>query len=96
MLKYEVNFQGSIFFVSLDSSSGNARSQINYEGADSTELRSLVSRMTGAFGHLIGEYTTPIDLHCAFLNQGELLATLIEGKELVKSYDPEIPEGSVT
>jgi hypothetical protein len=52
--------------------------------------------MTGAFGHLIGEYTTPIDLHCAFLNQGELLATLIEGKELVKSYDPEIPEGSVT
>lgn len=47
---------------------------------------------TGAFGHMLGDTPTPVDLHCAFLSvQGRgFLPELQEGGELVVDYSSSV------
>lgn len=52
---------------------------------------------SGAFGHILDDFTTPIDLHYAvFSRLQQFSPQAIEGAELVEVYDPGIPEGAVT
>lgn len=98
MIRYELRAVDVI--VSVNSSNPNTSAAIAFQGAPEKveRVRSRLSLCSGAFGHLIGESTTPIDLHAA-MNQPEMqqyLPVLVQGTELVQNYDPDIPGDSVT
>lgn len=87
--------------IKLDSDKPNIAAPIQIEGLEVfvEDVRRILRTATGAFGHLIGEGTTPIDLHAAISNSSELAEyepKIIEGEDLVKSYNPQIPKGSIT
>lgn len=86
--------------ISLDAASPNERANIVIAGDESlkTIISDILSRSYGAFGHTIGEVTSPIDLNSALLNSAfsDFAIELMQGKELVSSYDPLVPEGAVT
>lgn len=81
--------------VTLKAKGPNSSGIVKYEGKDRNLVIFLLSRATGAFGHIFfPENTTPIDLHYA-------LHSTFKGKietlgHDVGTYDPEIPEGAVT
>lgn len=96
MLKYQL--RGAI--VSLDSSSPNQSAEIQYQGLPATvaEIKRTLSSSYGAFGHLIGNSATPIDLDAAMKSERmkPYNPKLMEGEDLVQKYDPEIPPGAIT
>ena len=98
MIKYEVKAGNSTISVSLNTNYPNERALLIYEGDDSavSKFSNFLENAYGAFGHTIGQAATPIDLHYAMSNQQQFQAKLIEGQDLVKKYNPEIPDGAVT
>lgn len=100
MIKFRLQIGEASVEVSIAVDDGNKTGIIEYEGdADIVELlRDLLAFEYGAFGHLIGSATTPIDLDAAMKSPAlaQWQPELIEGAELVASYDPGIPEGAVT
>lgn len=98
MIKYLLRRLNVIVF--LESDDPNASAAIQCEGdAERVEVaRYYLSAQYGAFGHLIGSATTPIDLDAAILSpkMQEYRPELVEGAELVEKYDPGIPEGAIT
>ena len=61
-------------------------------------VRDEVQSLTGLYGHLLGDVTTPIDLHTAFSEGGLSCYSpqLLEGHDIVTSYVPEsLPPGAV-
>lgn len=96
MIKYEIKVGSSTIYISLNANSPNERGLIIYEGNSSSvsNFKTFIEKSYGAFGHIIGQATTPIDLHYAMSNQQQFKAILIEGE--ITSYDPEIPDGSIT
>ncbi|MEH1789643.1 MAG: hypothetical protein V7L23_29835 [Nostoc sp.] len=97
MFKYQLINE---VIVVLNVTSGNEKSKIIYEGdLDSIAvIRNFLETSYGAFGHIIGDATTPIDLHYAFSSKQaqQFQPKLLEGEDLVKSYNPEIPDNAVT
>jgi hypothetical protein len=98
VFKYEINVDNDKIYVSISANSPNERALLIYEGSEKgvAMVRDFVKNSYGAFGHTIGEATSPIDLHYAMSNQKVFQATLIEGQDLAEKYDPDIPEGAVT
>jgi hypothetical protein len=88
--------------VWLDVSDGNDFAETQWSGPDHRieSVKRYLNNAHGAFGHLIdADCTSPIDLDCAIAKIPQLQDVhpqLIEGAELVASYDPDLPEGAVT
>ena len=98
MIKYKVKVENKTIYVSLDTNSPNESAVLIYEGDKSvvSGFREFLENTYGAFGHTIGQVTTPIDLHYAMSSQQQFEARLVEGQNIVKKYDPEIPDGAMT
>lgn len=100
MIIYQLSsFLGDVT-VSLDVSSRDETALIYCQGDE--DAVSLVypdiKASYGAFGHLLGERTTAIDLSAA-MHKDPLLQyqpQLTSGEELVASYEVELPEGEFT
>lgn len=105
MLKYQLDFLPEVpsIELSLDVSNPNQYAPLKIEGGDDRS-RSVLdfifsSSAGGAFGHTFNpRSTTAIDLNYVLNAEAQDLfdVELVEGEDLVKSYDPGIPEGSVT
>jgi hypothetical protein len=99
MLRYRLL---KLVTVSLEATDPNASVSIEYDPGDTPDLADLIrrtlTRQYGAFGHLIGENTTPIDLTAAMNSPAMqyFQPVLIEGEGIVTSYDPGIPPGAIT
>lgn len=105
MLKYKVFDRiGGEYIVSLDSDDPNATSVIEISVSDRGDerfipiIRDWLDNTYGAFGHFLGNPTTPIDLDAAMHgNDAKVFRPEItEGQELVRVYDSGIPKGAVT
>lgn len=93
-------FEDTEAIVSLDVDDPNATAEITFEG-DNTLIercKLFLATATGAFGHLIEDRTSAIDLDYAFKSdEGQTYSPeIIKGKKLIKNYDPGIPEDSFT
>ncbi|MBD2025236.1 hypothetical protein [Leptolyngbya sp. FACHB-711] len=97
MLKFRLKYGAEVWVNSIDP---NESAMIEFSGnQDWVEIiRDQLKRQYGAFGHLIGTSTTPIDLAAALRSPGmaRFQPELIEGAELVERYDPKIPKDAVT
>lgn len=86
--------------ASIAVNSPHETAEIIYSGDEflAQQVKEVLSLSIGAFGHLIGSKTTAIDLDAALKSDRfkEYKVQLIEGEDLVKSYDPGIPEGAIT
>lgn len=89
-----------VVYVSVDSTNPNRASAISYSGNPEViaEIQEWLTYEYGAFGHSIGNNTTPIDLDAAMHSKEakQFKPKIVVGAELVKNYDPGIPEGAVT
>jgi len=100
MLRYQLKDN---ITISLDSNDPNKAAEIQVEGQKGDEeavasVKNQLLRSYGAFGHMIRETTTPIDLNAA-LESGdfkEFRPQIVEGEELVKLYNPKIPPDAQT
>lgn len=100
MIRYRLGLPEGQVIVSIAANNGNHSGLIQYEGeAEAIEvLKEELPLLCGAFGHLIGDTTTPIDLD-AVMHKPDMqrfTPELLEGAELVERYDPGIPEGAIT
>lgn len=97
MLKYRTKYGVEVW---IDSKDPNASAKIQYSGNEVMVdvISDRLARQYGAFGHLIGSATTPIDLDAAMKSpeMKEYRPQLIEGEDMVKKYDPKIPKGAIT
>jgi hypothetical protein len=103
MIKYQLTDPDTDkqVFISIDSDDPDVSGAIKYSGdAELIKLLELmISSSYGAFGHSIGDSTTPIDLDAA-LTIGNKFdkynPEILEGEDLVKSYESNIPDGAMT
>lgn len=101
MIKYKLSdlFEGTEAIVSLPVSKLNEYAAIQYSGDKDlvSSVRSWLPSETGAFGNLIGERTTAIDLDAAMKTDAarQFDPELIEGQRLVSNYDPQVPDDAV-
>jgi hypothetical protein len=97
MLRYQL--AGDVT-ISLNSNDPNKSANIQIEGDEKVValVRDRLLRSYGAFGHMIRETTTPIDLNAALKSDDfkEFRPQIVEGAELVGVYDPRIPPGAIT
>ena len=97
MIKYSFRTASGEGTVWLECSDPNQRELLQYDG-QFLEFQEWLSSQSGAYGHLIKSATSPVDLHYALLSPSaqQFAPELIEGAELVQSYDPELPPGAIT
>lgn len=97
---FKVDFSSGLASVSLSVDDGNESAPQEWEGDPGLIgwFRSRLGDTYGAFGHLFDtEFATPIDLHYAvFSTLVDYEPVVVEGAELVKTYDPGIPDGAIT
>lgn len=101
MIKYElIDKVRRTIAISLEAASPHERANIVITGDESLKIivSDELSRSHGAFGHTIGEVTSPIDLDSALRSSAfsGYRIKLTQGAELVSSYDSGIPKGAVT
>ena len=105
MIKYRAfDAIGGEYIVSVDSNNPNASEKISITVGDEGDdrfvpiIREWLEHEYGAFGHIIGTHTTPIDLDAAMHSRDskKFRPEIVEGQELVKSYDPGIPKAAIT
>lgn len=99
MIRYKLGNDDSEVEVSISVDDGNKFGAVKFSGnADLVELvRSLLSNAYGAFGHGINlESCSPIDLAAALTSLGRFKPELLEGADLVATWNPGIPDGAVT
>ena len=97
---FKIYFYNGLVSVALGVDDGNESAPQEWEGDQNLIgwFKSKLETAYGAFGHLFGtEFATPIDLHYAvFSNLAVYDPVVVEGAELVETYDPGIPEGAIT
>lgn len=97
---FKIEFSRKQASVSLDVNDPNDYAEQKWEARNAMAIDILkrnLDRASGAFGHLLSDITTPIDLYYAlFTNLERFSPVVVEGAELVEVYDPGIPEGAVT
>jgi hypothetical protein len=98
---FKINLVFDEVFLSLESTSKNQPAPLKIEGSPEkvAQVRELLDGAYGAYGHIFDiEITTPLDLYFAAKNylNTEFTPIVVEGAELVETYDPGIPEGAVT
>lgn len=101
MIKYElIDKVRRTVTISLEASSPHERANIVIAGDESLKaiVSDKLSRSYGAFGHTVGEVTSPIDLDSALRSSvfKDYRIGLTQGKELVSSYGSGISKGAVT
>ena len=98
MIKYRLNVAGLPASVTLKETDPNTGSAVVVKGdPEAVETVNFwLSSAYGAFGHLIGNYTTPIDL-AATMNKLPSYMEIVESSGPVpKKFDPKIPKNAVT
>jgi hypothetical protein len=96
---FKIEFGEKQATVSLSSKGPNDYAEQRWEGRPEpvAMVRRYLDGASGAFGHLLDDVTTPIDLHYAVFSRLERFSpVVVEGADLVEVYDPGIPEGAVT
>lgn len=97
-MKWQLTVNDASIIVSIDDGDPNEVFPIAYEGSEGAIAiaKGLLKYSHGAFGHLIGDATSAIDLDFAMHSPDlEVLSpTLIEGDR--PDYNPNIPRGAVT
>lgn len=96
MISYTLTVGSNPITISLDVDNPNERTPILYQGDRKSveEIRDWLKFEPGAFGHLIGEITTPVDLHYVMTSSPEAAQytpVLTIGADLVTSYLTNIP-----
>jgi len=76
----------------------NSLGSFTVSGPGKKIAREWIKNATGAFGHSIGKYAAPCDLHCAAMDlqqepEEEIQFVRFEGE--IKEYESGVPEGSV-
>jgi len=100
-MKYLLTHDFGEVTIILEARTGNSRGPLQITGDEIPilELRYDFRDKHGAFGHRFDpESTTPIDLSHVLKTQlsPRFKVEILEGAELVKVYDPGIPEGVQT
>jgi hypothetical protein len=97
VIKYALTINGNPASVAVDSNDPNASAFIKITGDDGT-FADWLALQCGAFGHLIGESTSPIDLDYALstADAQQWQPTIIEGSEMVVNYKSYLPDGAVS
>jgi hypothetical protein len=99
MLIYQLTTPAGTVQVSLNSLSSQESSEILFEGNPEAiaPVRRWLKFEYGAFGHMIGDHTTPTDLD--FAMQSDRAAAFspqrLEGAELI-NYQPGLPDESLS
>jgi len=102
MIKYQLNhgYDPTPIFISLPVTNGNTSALMEFEGDATTVAiaKFELLQQYGAFGHEMTEVTTGFDLSAALNSPGMVRfnAKIVEGADIVRNYDPGIPDGSVT
>lgn len=98
MIKFQIT-QGTKIATVTVNSAWDVAAKIEYEGNDSLVkyLKNKIPAMYGYYGHLIGNVTTPADLHLALYDKEYLFTSVdvIEGSVSSKELDP-LPRKSVS
>jgi len=99
MIVYDLSYAGSRrVSVALDAIRPNELAEIRYSGREQAVrfTQQWLSMAHGAFGHLIGTETTPIDLAYAMGQLPPELELIAAAGDIPTSFDPDIPAGAVT
>jgi hypothetical protein len=97
MIRYKITNELSDCIISLDSGSPSQPAEIKITGKGENEVKAWLLTQYGAFGHLIRERTTPIDLDSALKGAKDWKVELLEGAGLVASYAlPGLPPEALT
>lgn len=96
MIKYRLNLLDGVI-VSLDADGPNKYALLQFEGPpDMVPIaRDWLADQTGAYGHGIGDATTPADLAAAMIKNPRYAPELLEGEELL-DFSLNIPDDAVT
>ncbi len=102
MIKYQLTlgYSETSIFISLPVTDGNSSALMEFEGGDMAVAKAKFELLNqyGAFGHKMGKVTTGYDLDAALNSPGmaRFSARILEGEEIVRNYDPGIPDGAMT
>ena len=99
MIIYDLSYAGGRrVSVVLDATRPNQPAEIRYSGREQAVrfTQQWLSMAHGAFGHVIGTETTPIDLAYAMGQLPPELQLIASAGDIPTSFDPGIPDGSVT
>lgn len=98
MIRYDLRYKNSVASVILNAKGPDQSAPIQYEG--SPEVVSLIKDWLpsayGAFGHLIGERTTPIDLKVAMLKLPKGWTIAASMGDIPETIRANIPDGAMT
>lgn len=88
-------------FVLLDAQSAHQKAPIQYKSDDEAaiaQLQEWLECQGGAFGHILRDRTTPLDLEAVLTRPAaqQFSPKRISGGELVQDFDPGIPDGAMT
>jgi len=107
-MKYRITHAFGEAILTLEAESGNDRNPVQLRPASTPasagdeitvqEIELQFFRKHGPFGHIFTpEMTSPYDLdHVLKQLPPKFTVEILEGAELVQSYDPDIPEGAIT
>lgn len=98
MLKINVKSDSKEYSIFLDVDDPNKYGKLIYDDylVFGWEFNNFISESYGAFGHILNPKSiTPIDLHAALV-KGNYKFEILEGEDMIKVYDPKIPDGAMT
>lgn len=100
MLIYKLQAPEGEVQVTLNSDQPNRSALVEFEGGSVavSQVRNWLRREYGAFGHFIGNRTTPIDLAAAMSKPRAKIFSpkLVTGEELIAQLDPGLPPGAIS
>jgi hypothetical protein len=96
---FQINFLGKMSSVRLNAGAGDEPAEMVWSGSPvlNDYLQRRLETSYGAFGHLLGEEPTPVDLHYAVMQNLEAYGPrVVRGAEMVEQYGAGVPVGAVT
>jgi hypothetical protein len=100
MIEYQLSTPEGSVRVVLNSRAPNTPHPIAYEGnpAAIALVREWLESEYGAFGHFVGDATTPIDLAVAMAHDRAkpFAPKLLRGEELIQPVELDLPDDAVT
>jgi hypothetical protein len=98
MIRFRVQTAHGPVEISIDVDAPDTVGPLVYAGDDDAVdvARTLLSMACGYRGHIIGDATTPVDLHTALMELPKLVPELLEGDKLTRPELTELPDDMVT